>query len=260
MPEAIDRHPPPETLVAYHERRLSPQEAEEIRAHLAACPDCTTQLLELAVLFDEAEEPGAGLSREELDDAWERQRRRLFPAAALPFEAPMAPVVPLESRRPASPPRRSWVAAASMGLAAALLGMVVIAQWRTIERLRQPQANPPLVNLVPVDSTRRGTQPAGELELPADGRVWMILNPASELGFPSYDVELVDADGKIVLRFEDVRSSEEDNFRLEVPEAALKAGDYRVLLFGRRAGQQRQAVEEFRLKATAPSSAMMKNN
>lgn len=255
MPQAIDdRHLPPETLVAYHEQRLSPEEAEDARVHLAACPDCTTQLLELAVLFDEPDQPGAEISPAELEEAWERQRRRLRSGA---------PVVPLESRRPASLPRRSWVGAASMGLAAALLGIVVIAQWRTIERLRQPQANPPLVNLVPVDSTRRGSQPASGLELPEDGgRVWMILNPVAELDFPSYDVELLAADaadGRVVLRFEDIRSSEEGNFRLEVPGAALEPGDYRVLLFGKRAGQ-RQSVEEFRLKATPPSSAMMKNN
>src|SRR5688500_16531152 len=89
---SIDQHPSPEQLVAYHERRLAADEAEDVRAHLAACADCTAQLLELADLLDEDGDgvARAEVSRAELDAAWQRQRERL---------PRLAPVVPLEERR-----------------------------------------------------------------------------------------------------------------------------------------------------------------
>jgi hypothetical protein len=236
---SIDRHPPPETLVAYHEKRLSDPEAEDVRAHLAACRDCTAELLGLADLLDgDGASAAEEISREDLDAAWQKQQQRL-PA--------VAPVVPLEERRAGTIAQRwSWATAASLALAATL-ALVVVAQWRTIERLRQPQINPPLVNLEPADSVRAGSQEATELLFPeGTERALVILNPAEDLGTSAYDVVILAAtDGETVLGFENRRSTEAGTFRLEVPRAALKPGDYRILLF--KAGQHR-TVEEFRLK------------
>src|SRR5215210_4214578 len=195
--DATGRHPPPERIAAYHERRLSPGEADEVREHLAACPDCTAELLDLADLLDDAEDQGA---QDDPDAAWQRQRSRLFP------------------REKVAPLRRAWTAAASLGLAAALLAIVALAQWRTIARLSQPQANPPLVNL----------------------------KPEAELDAPGYDVEVVAPDGRTVLRFENLQSSEAGNFRLDVPGSVLQPGEYRILLFGKAEGG-RQAIQEFKL-------------
>jgi hypothetical protein len=236
--QAFDPHPPPEQIAAYHERRLPPEEAEAFRAHLAACPDCTTQLLALA------DEPPA-MSRAEIDAAWQRQRRRLSPA----------PPASLPDRRRAftPPPRRAWAAAASLGLAAALLAAVTVVQWQTIVRLRQPQVNPPLVNLVPVGSVRGVVPEIPELRLPARGeRVWVILNPEGYLDFSSYDAELKGADGRVVLRLTDLRSSEAGNFRLEVSRALLGDGLYRIVLIGKKAGQSRTLEEfAFRVRSSA---------
>jgi len=245
--DATGRHPPPERIAAYHERRLSPGEADEVRAHLAACPDCTAELLELAALFDEPDDqddqedqddPGSELSRADLDAAWRRQRSRLFP------------------REKVTPLRRAWTAAASLGLAAALLAIVALAQWRTITRLSQPQANPPLVNLEPAGAARQGLPAAPELRLaPEARRVWVILNPVAELDAPGYDVEVIAPDGRTVLRFENLRSSEAGNFRLEIPGSALQDGDSRILLT-RKATGGRQVVQEFKLSVRrAPPAA-----
>jgi hypothetical protein len=237
---SIDRHPSPEQLVAYHERRLSPEEAEGVQAHLVACADCTAQLLELADLLDGEGVPGAEeISRADLDAAWQRQRERLRPAA---------PVVSLSERRADAPPRRrSWATAASLALAASL-AFVVVAQWRTIERLKQPRANPPLVNLAPADSVQRGSWETPELRLPAGTeRVWVILNPDEELDSSPYGVEVATAAGDVVLRLRDLRVSEAGNFRLEIPRAILETGDYKVLLLREPVGR-RQVVEEFDLK------------
>jgi hypothetical protein len=239
--DTIDRHPSPEQIVAYHERRLPPGEAEGVREHLAACPDCTAQLLELAALLDAPGAPVSDLSRTDLDAAWQRQRARLFPA-------PPPPVALAEKRGAGAPLRWAWATAASMGLAAALLAFVVVDQRQTIARLAQPRANPPLVNLDPVGSARRGFPDDPELRLPKDGeRVWVILNPASELDLPAYDVEVAASDGEVILRFEGLRPSEASNFRLEIPAAALAPGEYRILLIAR-SGGRREAVEEFALK------------
>jgi len=239
---SIDQHPPPEILVAYHERRLSDPEAEDVREHLVACRDCTAQLLGLADLLDGDGGAGADeISRSDLDAAWQRQRERLLP---------LAPVVPLRDRKPGTPPppRRSWVTAASLGLAAAL-ALVVVAQWRTIDHLKQPQANPVLVNLEPAGSVRAGSPAIRELRFPAGTeRGWVILNPAEEPGSSPYDIEIVAADGEVALRFQSLQGSEAGNFRLEIPRAALEPGDYTVRLL--RAAEGRRQVEEFKLRVT----------
>jgi anti-sigma factor RsiW len=230
--DATGRHPSPEQIAAYHERRLPAGEADGMRAHLATCPDCTAELLELSALFDAEDDPGSEISREDQDAAWQRQR--LFPRAK---------VVPL---------RRAWAAAASLGLAAALLATVALVQWRTIARLTQPQANPPLVNLAPVGSVRQGLPAAPELQLEPDTQqAWVILNPVVELDGSAYDIEVAAPDGRVILRFLDVRRSEAGNFRLEIPGSVLPPGDYRILLT-----RKRQVIEEFKLSVRrAPPAA-----
>lgn len=242
-----DRHPSPEQIVAYHERRLPPEEMELFRAHLAACPDCAAELLGLADLIGGDDGLASEAPRAELDAAWQKQRERLFPAAApVPF--------PERHRRGVPSLRRAWTAAASLGLAAALLAAVVVVQWRTIVRMQQPQVNPPLVNLVPVGSVRQGLQEVPVLRLPAHGeRAWVILNPEGELDFSSYDAELKKADGTVILRLMDLHSSEAANFRLELPRALLEKGEYRIVLIGKKAGQSR-VVEEFAFRVRASAT------
>jgi hypothetical protein len=244
---SLDQHPPPEQILAYHERRLPPEEMEIFRTHLAACPDCTSELLGLADLFAEDGNLDSKVPRPELDAAWQRQRERLSPAVA-PVPFPQRP-------RPGGPSlRRAWTAAASLGLAAALLAAVVVVQWRTIVQMKQPQVNPPLVNLVPVGSVRQGLQEVPVLRLPARGeRVWVILNPEGELGSSSYDAELREAGGKVILRLRDLQSSEAANFRLEIPRALLREGEYRIVLLGTKAGQSR-VVEEFAFRVRASAT------
>lgn len=236
--QTINQHLHPEQIVAYHERRLPPDEAEKIRAHLVECPDCTTELLALEDLYDE-DGSAADILPTELDAAWQRQRERLFPAA---------PVVPLESRQEVRPPRKDWKLAAPFALAASLLAVVALVQWRTIVRLDTPRANPPLVNLEPVGSVRQGLPATPELRLPAEAeRAWVILNPSADVAADStYDVDLAAPDGETVLRLEDLAVSEEGNFRLEIPRSALRAGDSTIYLFEKGDGQRR-LVEAFEL-------------
>jgi anti-sigma factor RsiW len=241
---AMDGHPPPERIAAYHEQRLSPDDMEEMRSHLGACPACTAELLELAALFDAEGDPGADVSRTELDAAWQRQQASLGAGPS---------VARLEERRGGAPLRQPW-AMAALSLAAALLAVIALAQWRVITQLRQPQVNPPLVNLVPTGSLREGTEAIPELQASADApRVWVILNPAVELEASAYDVEVVAPDGRVVLHFEDIQESEAANFRVEIPRDLLREGTHRILLIRENAGD-RQVIEEFDLRVRLSSS------
>ncbi len=250
--QSVDQHPPPEQIVAYHEHRLSPEEMETFQTHLAACPDCTSQLLGLADLFEEdtaEDEPVSEMPHAELDAAWQKQRQRLFPAAPATF--------PDRRQLNPPPPRRASWATASLGLAAALLAIVVAVQWQTIAHLKQPQVNPPLVNLVPIGSVRQGLQEIPELHRSESSeRAWVILNPEGELDFSSYDAELRDSGGKLVLRLADLHSSKAGNFRLEIPRALLAEGKYRIVLFGKKAGRNRNVGEfAFRVSSSATINA-----
>ncbi len=234
---SIDRHPSPETLVAYHEQRLSDPEAEDVREHLVACRDCTAELLGLVDLLDGEDGAAAEeISPADLDAAWRRQRER----------SPVASVVSLDDRRAGKAPRRwSWATAAALGLAAAL-ALVVVAQWRTIGLLRQPQANPPLVNLAPAGSRRAGSPEVSELRFPkGTERAWVILNPDLEPDSSLYDLTIVAADGEVALSFQDLPIREAGNFLLEIPRADLNEGSYKILLF--KSGQGR-IVKKFDLK------------
>jgi anti-sigma factor RsiW len=235
----MDQHPSPEQLIAYAERRLPAQEADALREHLAACPDCTAELLGLAELFEEEVGEGSEVSPADLDAAWARR---------LPQTGPRADNV--------KPLRRAWNATVPLALAAALLAVVALVQWRTIVRLSQPQANPPLINLEPAGAVRQGDPASLELRLaPEMPRAWVILNPVTDLDDGGYDVDLAASDGRTVLRWEGLRRSEAGNFRLEIPGEILQAGDYRFLLT-RPSAAGRHIVEEFRLSVRrAPPAA-----
>lgn len=241
---AMDGHPPPERIAAYHEQRLSPDDMEEMRSHLGACPACTAELLELSDLFSTAGGPGADISQEELDAAWQRQQASLVPGPS---------VARMEERRAGLPLRRPW-AMAALGLAAALLAVLALAQWRMIAQLRQPQVNPPLVNLVPTGSLREGTEAIPELQASADTpRVWVILNPSVELDSAAlYAVEVVGPDGEVLLRLKGLQQSRSGNFRLEIPGEILTAGSYRILLTKKAAGD-RQLVQTFAMNVVRSS-------
>jgi len=233
-------HPSPDVLVSYQHHELSADQADEVRAHLVTCADCTTQLLELTDLLEtDGSSAAEDVSRRELAAAWERQRRRLFPRST---------VAHLERQNERLASRRwFWGLAASLAMVTAL-GLTVLVQWRTIERLKQPRANPPLVNLVPVGSLQRGNQQAAELRLPATvERAWLILNPSAGLERSAYEVTIVSSPaGRAVWTFHGLQASEAGNFRLEVPRAVLKPGNYQLRL-RQEQGARPPAIEVFEL-------------
>lgn len=84
-------HPAPTQLLAYHRDQVAPEEMQEIRSHLALCPECARAVLDFG-RFPKIE-PADGtepLTEEELDDAWADFKRR-SPAAA-PRSSPWPPL------------------------------------------------------------------------------------------------------------------------------------------------------------------------
>jgi anti-sigma factor ChrR (cupin superfamily) len=65
-----NRHPPLETLDAYHRGALHPGEAPRTWRHLVVCRDCSEALLDLAELQEKSPEPSR-LWGAEVTIAWE---------------------------------------------------------------------------------------------------------------------------------------------------------------------------------------------
>jgi hypothetical protein len=96
-------HVPTVRLVAYRRGELAEAEASALAEHLSICPACASELLEIAELFDDAEEETEADER-----LWRRIEAEIRPA--LPEVAPeIQPEVarlPLPTTLPAIPPRR----------------------------------------------------------------------------------------------------------------------------------------------------------
>jgi hypothetical protein len=236
LAEVSEGHPSPEEIAAYREGTGGPERADEIREHLAGCPECTTELLELDALFAADPQPGAEMSASELEAAWARQRARGLPSSRA-FE-PAAPH--REPRR-----RRFPIGTLTLGLAASIFALITVMQWRRIVELERPRANLPLVQLVPIGSVRQWAATVPTLRL-AEGQpwVWLILNPETDLDFAAYDIEMTGPGNGAPLRFVGVRSSDAGTFRLEVSRGSLESGHHRIVLYGHR-GTGRRVIAEF---------------
>lgn len=218
--EREDEHPPGEQLAAYHERRLPSKEAEAVRRHLAACPDCAGQLLDLAALLEAEEAPSPVLSGPEIDAAWQRQRARRFGPS---------PVVPLARRQAAPSWRRAWGIAACLALA---LGGGAVLWFRpgpTISRAGAPRVHGPTLELDPIGATRGNKPPLPKLEFTAgeEGRR-VILNSRMRPSAFGYEAQLVAPDDRVLQIFSALAANEAGHVHLDVPRDAIPPGSHRI--------------------------------
>ncbi|MCP4661121.1 MAG: hypothetical protein GY856_37440, partial [bacterium] len=222
-----------------HAEKLSSDEDETIREHLVHCDECAALVLELAALSESSAEPASEVSAFEVAAACRRQRPRLLEELGSgTAKAPSA--------------RWAWATAASLALATMALGLWVATLRQTVEELREPQVNPPVLNLEPVGAVRDPANAVPVMELvPGASRGWLILNPAEDPGCSSYRVEFIASDGRSLWTRAGFERSEAGNFRLELPRALLPAGEYRVLLSGLRDGRQ-EPIDEYRLRISYP--------
>ena len=223
-------HPEPGELLSYHAGELGDSERERVLNHLAACPECTRVVLDMASFPElEPRDPQLARSDEDADALWQQMRQRLRDE-----DAP-APVL---HPRPQAP-SRGWRPGFSQMLAAALVLLTLGLSWallserRAVRDAAAPRLNLLVAELAPVaDAGSRGE--AEDVRLPpgSDG-VFLSLALVEPRDFASYELEAVsENDGRTVWRSSDLQKNPQGIFAIDLPHGFLPAGAYRLELRG----------------------------
>ena len=232
---SLSQHPTPEALVAYHSGELSGAEEEQLRDHLALCPDCADLLLDL-VSFAEFNPPAepATLANSEVEAAWQKVQPQIA--------GPKTPVV-----RPIREKHREAVAgdlvprrrlAQAYAIAATLfLGVVGLSVWGiSLQRRVHQQDRPQQVSYVDLLSKDDRERSGSKEEIVPPGGVHFVLFlhlPAGAVEAQAYSVEIRPADSTAAPTVELAGLIAKDGVcSLEVPREKFQPGVYRVALFG----------------------------
>jgi hypothetical protein len=238
-------HPLPERLAEYRAGHLDEYEAEDIREHIALCPECTQTLLEMAGADEAGLNAEAHISEEDLKADIESLSARLA-EPEIPSEQPAARWKNLE------PERRltiAWALAATFLACSVGLSMLVWSLKQDNDRAIEPRVNVNIIDLVPigewVDRSTRGPEaPAFPKSAPS---VILILNLTDQSQLPAYEVEIASADPSRVEQriIRGLERSEEGNFTLEIIRDMLPPGNYRLTLVGVD-GKLRKTLAEYK--------------
>lgn len=241
-------HPAPEGLAAYHRGTASPEEEERIQEHLAACPECTALLLDIAGLSNPAS--GSAVSQVEVAAAWRVVRGHLRQeAAAAPSGIGRFGKAAPGARRPL---RRPWLhsLAAVLLVAVGLLAYRVVWLQQRVGDLSQPQLNAPVLDLRP--SVRAEEAGATVPEVPSQARLFtLVINPFGSVSPGVYEAEIVDAAGRQVWLGRGLEANSFGSFSLALSRQTLGAGEYRLRLFSLAAGNRRP-IGEYAFRVQAP--------
>jgi len=208
------QHLAAEALVDYGFGRSSPDvDAAVVEEHLATCAKCSAEL---------------ELVRE---SAW---RSRRAEARILPFASP----------RRAAAPRSTWAA-----LAAGIVG-VVAAGWMGWElhtvsrRLEDPVLNVRVADAYPADSVARDRERPVALEIPAGTeKLVLLLQAPSAEEYPAYELEVVDASGKVLFLGEGLLRQPEGDFTVSLRTDDLPR-ELTLRIVGRR-GEERREIARY---------------
>ncbi len=245
----LDAHPTLDQLADHLAGKLSADDDERIRDHLALCHMCIEFFLDLAD-FPQLEPP-KGVeppSEQEVADAWRETGPELLAAAGIGAKAELG-VAPVESRQgetvaapgPAhethGPVGQPWaflprrVAAARFALASAALSLLVLSGvwigW--LYRQLAVRSGPQFAAVIDID-TSRGLRPYRVS--PLTERILLLFRNV-DLG-SYFRGELEISQGDTVLYTGDLEPSPDDRslLHLSVPRELLPAGSYRVRIFG----------------------------
>jgi hypothetical protein len=230
-------HPSPEELRQYHAASLEPDRVEEIRIHLALCPECSQRLLSIAdvELSDEAqgEEAVPGKVPEDvLRAAMSVLDEELGARRAASIPEPARAPGPLVERA-----RTAWFRRAFVPLAAAA---VILLGVNAVLLMRSPAGTVPrgdldLAQLRPVDRVVRGAEDGmAEAVLPA----MLLLATGDVRRLERYDAELAPVsppDAPPVATVE-LQQTTTGGFRIFLPAGSVQPGLYRITLRGHGAG------------------------
>ncbi len=223
-----DFHPTPEELAAYHEDRLPPTRENAVREHLIRCSECAALVLDLAELKDPEPLPAPAA---ELGTAWQKQRAQLQERGLLPNPADSTPAA-APRKTSLWGLRRVWTLAAVLSLTSLFLSVWVVTLEQSLRKVREPQVNPPVINLEPIGDVRSATvPPVPRLHLEPGQRAWLIFNLAGRPPELTFRAEFRDAADQVRWIRTGLRPSEAGNFRCELADDTLPPGRYRVLLW-----------------------------
>jgi hypothetical protein len=225
----LGSHPSRDELIAYHQKNLTPEEADRVRDHLVACSVCRGALL----CFDDLlrPEPAAEplLSEFELATAWRGFRERLRPKV----------------------PRWLPAVAAMLLVGIAALSYQSIVLQRELEELSQPQLNTPVFDLLPRDTVYLGQSNSAEIELPSTVRFFtLVLNSGVRRSYRDYAVEISRAGGRRIYEGQGLQRNAFGSFTLTLARRMMEPGEYRIRLFGLEGGQK-EPIGEYVLRIAA---------
>lgn len=254
-------HLDPDEIAAYEDGALSPADAERAAEHLVLCRECAELLLDLRALRHPGmEEEAAGdWSADDAAALWERVRaglRREGGGAVVPF--PSAPPRSRERAPAARPPRWLQAVAACLLAAVLVLAVQVATLNRQVERLSQPQLNVPVIDLFPEGTMRRGSGAAGESpipdQVPGGARIYTLALHLGSLGdYTSYAIEIARPGGEVVVpRRGGLVPGPSGALSLALPREWLGTGDFRIRLYGRRAGGGEEPAASYALRVAPP--------
>jgi hypothetical protein len=255
-------HPAAETLVAYQEHRLEPSEHDEIQAHLAVCPECTQELLELARLDEawEAQEPGTAGGTPtpgETEASWQALRVRLNAS-------------PSREAKPVSPGRfRRWMPSRlELALAAGLMGFLIgFPFWVLLHRVPAATSWLPIIQPDAFEITRGPEDSRQPIAVQGDATVVLSLPVPARPSFTAYRIEIRRLrSNELLLSVTPALvpmashpgvppSIEEDEpgrlVSFAIPRRALARGDYRLRVIGL-AGSRAEILAEHRIRVVNP--------
>jgi len=111
---------------------------------------------------------------------------------------------------------------------------------RTVETLSRPEANVPIIDLLPAGVLRG--HDSGRLTRidfpPGAEHATLVLSVTGHVAHDAYTLRIEDSTGAIVWNGGDLRRSAHDTFTLSLPRSIVPPGDYRVRLLGVRAGRE----------------------
>jgi hypothetical protein len=128
-------------------------------------------------------------------------------------------------------------------------------QQREIVELRRageasnaPEPNVPIVELDSADAFRGDRARARTFELASNAKlVTFVLNAAPGASSSSFDLDMVDSQGRVMWTSSGLHAGPNGSFTLAVPRALLPAGEARLRLYGS-GGNRRALVEDFRVR------------
>ena len=250
----VSDHPGLDELVDFQEGRLTGDDAEYVRRHLEACPECAREVRELEA-FDVDEPPASNLrpSPEETAADWKRFQDRVAreTTGGKVLEMP-SPRAAAEHLTPTGEPPRSWSLRWLTMAASLMIGVIGVGLWIASQRVEPPPAprNPYAFDLVPDgEDLVRDAAMLARVEVPA-GMDTLVprLNLGDQTPYDAYRAEIANQAGVVVWSQSDLVRQPTGQFVVLLDAVDLTAGTYRLSLFGAlNGGETKLATYTFEL-------------